>query len=81
MSEAVDEGVHEMINFAWFNHNRHYFIAKIVYIEEVQDILRHRWFQVISDVNADAHMVELDISPPVSAEIYYDICSAINQHN
>ena len=43
--------------------------ATIEYLEEIQAVLRQRWQQVISDVHADSHMVDLDIPQPVSAYI------------
>ena len=32
VSELVDEGVPEMMCFAWVEHDRHYFIATIIFL-------------------------------------------------
>ena len=53
VSKAVNKGVPEMVAFAWFDHDMHFFIVTRRYIEEVQDVSRQRWRQVVADVNAD----------------------------
>ena len=60
------------MSFALFYRNRLYFIATIGSLEEGQAFLRQIWIQIISDINTDAHMVELDITRPLVEDIYYD---------
>ena len=55
----MNEGVPDMMMFACIYCNRRYFVASIGYLEEGQTISRHRWCQVITDVNADAQMMYL----------------------
>ena len=68
-----------MVTFAWVECNRRYFIVTIGYLEEVQAISRQIWCQVVSDVNANIHMVELEIPQTVTSEMYYATFSAIDK--
>ena len=43
--------------------------------------MRQIWIQVISDINTDAHMVELDITKPVEEDIYYDTYISVEWYN
>ena len=58
---SADELFTEMMAFAWFNRNWSYFIETIVSLEEGEALSRQIWHQVAAEVNADAHMVYLDI--------------------
>ena len=71
MSKAVNKGVSEMVAFAWVDHDMHFFIVTRRYIEEVQDVSRQRWSQLIAYMNTDYQIVDLDILQPVSEEMYY----------
>ena len=65
----VDEGVPEMMEFEWVGWNRHYFIAEIVSMEEIEAVLRQIWRQFAADVNVDDHMVDLETPNPVAADV------------
>ena len=69
------------MSFAWVYCNRLYFIATIVSLEEGQNFLRQIWIQVISDINTDAHMVELDITKPVEEDIHYYTYISVEWYN
>ena len=56
-----DEGRTDMMEFAWVDLNRPYFIAARGSLEEGKDSPRQIWRQVVSDVNSDSQMVDLDI--------------------
>lgn len=58
--DAVDEVVPEMMVFEWVDRDRCYFIETRGSLEEIQDVLRQRWLQVVAYVNSYAHMVDLD---------------------
>ena len=68
-----------MVTFVWVECNRRYFIVTIGYLEEVQAISRQIWCQVVADVNANIHMVDLDIPQTVTADMYYATFSAIDK--
>ena len=65
----VYEGVLEMMEFSWVDRDMRYFIVKIRSIEEGQAVLRHRWCQVVVDVNSNYRIVDLDIHQLVAADI------------
>ena len=64
---SVDEGVTEMVTFAWFDRNMRYFIVTIGYLEEGKAVSRQRWCQVVAGVNTNIQMVDLDIPQTVTA--------------
>ena len=70
-----------MMVFSWVDKDRRYFIAPIESLEEGQAILRQIWRQVNTYMNAEDHMVDLDIPQPLSVEIYYSIYSDIHRPN
>ena len=81
VSEAVNEGVLEMMAFSWVDCNRRHLIATRESLEEGHAVSRQRCRHVVVDVNANAQVVDLDIPQPVAAEIYYATCSATDWHN
>ena len=60
VSEEVDEGETEIMEFAWVNHDRRHIIATIEYIEGGIYFLRQIWHQVNPDVSTEAHILDLD---------------------
>ena len=77
----VDEGVPEMMVFAWVDRDRRYFIATIGSLEEGQVVLRHIWSQVVENMNSYNQMVYLNIPIPVSEDMYYATRSDFDKNN
>ena len=71
----------DLLAFVWLDKERRYFIATTSSLDEGTPCSRERWRQVDQEENADAELVELTIPQPKAAELYYNTCSAIDNHN
>ena len=60
---------------------RRYFISSASSLQEVMLYTRKRWWQVNEEINVEPDNIELTIPQPKAAQIYYDVCSNIDQHN
>ena len=61
----MDEGFPETIGFTIVDQNMRYFVVTRVSLVEGEPVSIHIWLQVAAYVNADSHMVELEIPQPV----------------
>jgi hypothetical protein len=71
----------EMAAFVWMDRERRYFIATAGSLAAGRAYTRARWRQIIQDRIAPPEKVNLTITQPEIAEIYYDTCGAIDRHN
>ena len=72
----------EMAAFVWCDRERRYFISTVDSISAGQSYKRKRWRQVQPvESNVPPEMIDLEIAQPKGAEVYYDTCAAIDQHN
>jgi hypothetical protein len=56
-----------------------YFIASGSYLAEGTGFVRQRWRQV--ELDRRPEKVELTVPQPLEAEVYYNTCAVIDQHN
>ena len=70
-----------MTLFAWVDCDRQYFIEIRGSLEEGYNVRRQIWHHLITDVNAYAQMMDLEIPKPVAAYIHYAICSDVDWNN
>jgi Transposase IS4 len=75
------DGNVNMLAFVWMDRDRRYFIASAGSLAEGEPNVRTRWRQVAQEENAEPTRVELTIPQPRAAEIYYKVCSKVDQHN
>jgi hypothetical protein len=77
-----DAGMITMMAFVWMDRERRYFIASAGSLAEGRPYVRHRWRQVTSvEQDEDPEYVELVVPQPRAAELYYNTCPKIDQHN
>mmetsp|Transcript_4815 Transcript_4815/g.5610 ORF Transcript_4815/g.5610 Transcript_4815/m.5610 type:complete len:265 (-) Transcript_4815:1764-2558(-) len=67
--------------FVWIDRERRYFIASTSSLIDGQPYSRTRWRQVNESSIAQPEKVEFSVQQPEPAEIYYDVCGKIDQHN
>ena len=77
----ANEGDPELASFVWMGRERQYFIATAGSLQAGLPYTRCRWRQVSDEPNAPPQKVNLIVSQPKIAEIYYSTCSAIDKHN
>jgi Transposase IS4 len=76
-----NEGKPNLLAFVWMDRARRYFIASGSSLAEGMPYIRDRWRQVSNEINADPTRVQLTVPQPKAAELYYMVCSKIDQHN
>ena len=69
------------LSFVWIDIERRYFISSASSIQEGTPYTRKRWRQVNEEKNTESDNVKLKIPQPKAAQIYYDVCGNIDQHN
>ena len=58
-----------MMAFVWMDHDRNYFIATSLSLQEGVPYVRYRWRQVNIGVDDDYGRVEVSFAQPKSAEV------------
>ena len=82
MAMPANEGDPVLASFVWMDHERQYFIATAGSLVQAGLPYTHCcWWQVSDEPNAPPQKVNLMVSQPQIAEIYYSTCSAIDKHN
>jgi Transposase IS4 len=76
-----NEGKPSLLAFVWMDQERRYFIASGSSLKEGTPYIRDQWRQVSLELNADPTKVQLTVPQPKAAEVYYAVCSKIDQHN
>ena len=76
-----EHGIPELLAFVWMDRDRRYFISNTSSLDEGRPYHRQRWRQVDPAPNAEPERVDLVVPQPKAAEIYYDTCGKIDQHN
>ena len=78
----TEEGQPELLAFVWMDRDRRYFISTASSLEQGNAAIRTRWRQV-EDVatNEEPERLELIIPQPKVAEVYYETCAGVDQHN
>ena len=76
-----NKGTPDMMAFVWVDRDRRYFISTASSMQEGDPYARERWRQVNNDDNADPEKVEIQVPIPKAAELYYQVCGKIDQHN
>ena len=76
-----EDGKPYMLSFVWMDRERRYFIATASSLSEGAPYIRERWRQVNEAPNAPPDRIQLTVSQPKAAEIYYNSCGKIDQHN
>jgi hypothetical protein len=74
-------GQPDLMAFVWMDRDRRYFICSGGSLAEGAPYVRHRWRQVDQELNAEPERVELVVTQPKAAEIYYSVCGKVDQHN
>ncbi len=72
-------GQPDMMAFVWMDRDRRYFICSGGSLAEGAPYVRHRWRQVDQELNAEPERVELVVTQPKAAEIYYSVCGKVDQ--
>ena len=67
--------------FVWMDRERRYFISSGLSMQEGKPQERERWRQLVTDLTTPPTKVHLVVPQPVAAEVYYDACGKIDQHN
>jgi hypothetical protein len=75
------EGKPNLLAFVWMDRARRYFIASGSSLAEGMPYIRDRWRQISNEINADPTRAQLTVPQPKAAEVYYMVCSKIDQHN
>jgi hypothetical protein len=75
------DGNVNMLAFVWMDRDRRYFIASAGSLAEGQPNVRTRWRQIDRNENAEPTRVTLTVTQPKATEIYYSVCSKVDQHN
>jgi hypothetical protein len=70
----------QLLAFVWMDRDRRYFIASGSSLQEGTPYIRDRWRQV-GDDNALPERVRLVVPQPKAAEVYYNCCARVDQHN
>ena len=77
-----NEGEPSLLAFVWMSRDRRYFISSASSLKEALPYNRIRWRQTNDeDVNADPERMELNVPQPKACQLYYETCSAIDDHN
>ena len=72
----------KLLAFVWVDRDRRFFIATAGSLSKGMSIYRERWRQVDTTTpNAPAVKVQINIDQPVAAELYYNSCGKVDQHN
>jgi Transposase IS4 len=75
-------GVPRFLAFTFVNRDRRYFIATAGSLCNGTAISRYRWRQVAKVyTNQDPTRLHIEIPQPTAAEMYYNICAKIDNHN
>ena len=80
LTSSTNDGA-TLLAFVWMDQERRYFIATGSSLANGTPYFRTRCGNFDVTPNADAECVYLVIPQPKAAEVYYNSCAAINQHN
>ena len=69
-----------LLAYVWADRDRRYFISSCSSHSEGRADVRQRWRQM-AEGDADAERVQLIVPTPQCCELYYEKCSAIDEHN
>ena len=69
------------LSFVWIDIEHRYFISSASSLQEGTPYNKKRWRQVNEEKNTESENVKLKIPQPKAAQIYYDVCGNIDQHN
>ena len=70
-----------MLLFIWMDRDCCYFVASASSLDSGILYSGNRWRQVSLELDAMPENVELTIPEPKATEVYYRMCSVIDQHN
>jgi hypothetical protein len=71
----------ELLAFVWRDRDRRYFIASGSSMAEGTPVSRDRWRQLVKDRTTPPEKVTIRIPQPQAAELYYEVCGKIDNHN
>jgi hypothetical protein len=76
-----EDGTTDFLSFVWMDRDRRYFVSTTASLKPGRPYSRTRWRQVDPTPNALPEKVELTVPQPLAAEIYYNTCGKVDQHN
>lgn len=71
----------DLLAFVWRDRDRRYFIASRSSMAEGTPVSRDLWRQLVKDRTTPPEKVTIRIPQPQAAELYYEVCGKIDNHN
>jgi Transposase IS4 len=71
----------DLLACCWVDRDRRFFISTCLSTTAGREISRQRWRQVDRTPNAEPEKIWINIAQPKVAQVYYDGCGKIDQHN
>lgn len=80
LSKDID-GNPELLAFVLRDRDRRYFISNCSSLAEGKPVSRERWRQMVKDNVTPPEKVHVTFPQPQAADLYYESCAKIDQHN